>query len=189
MGADLVQTDFGPAHPARVPDAPDKALCHPHRAMFADGLCETCVEVRTKLDVLMATLDPADPVLTALKPEGQTARRAMIDLFSIAEYAEGAVQYTQALMVAALPMYAKLLYRAAEVAAEDGDSRPMEFALKFAKMAEGKTVVDAPERVNAAGTKGLPAGVQVLIGIQTGSLPPGAQMSAHVVDVPVTESR
>ena len=182
MPGDLIDTEFGLALSGGGVGQTPKALCHPQREMSADGLCAPCLAMRTKIDVVTQALtkSPDEAGITAPTPEVLATRAAIVDLYRYAEYAEGIAEYARAILVHSLPRHAELLLKAAEVAATNGDSKPMQFALQYAKMTGGKTAVDAPEKtpVEKAGKN---VGVKVMIGVAMGAMPAANVLSAEVV--------
>ena len=64
-----------------------------------------------------------------------------------------------------LPRYAELHLTAAEIAASNGDSKPMEWALTAIKGEKGERVVEPPKADGGGG------GIKVMIGVQIGGVP------------------
>lgn len=180
--AELIATEFGIAREGKTIGSADKALCHPMRAMFADGLCEQCNRVR---DRALAPLDQVVGGVTTGDPLDQSERQAMLDLYSTTEYLKGCARVADAILNHNLARYAQLHMRAAEVAAEDGDAGPSQWALQHLKPA-GKPVVDVPKGSPGGRDVTGAGGVQVLVGITLGQIPPGAT-TAQIVDAQTVE--
>jgi hypothetical protein len=180
VSGELIQTEHGLARDIGSVDA--MALCHPRRVMHARGLCEACANTydmlfmggteltpREKAKALMANLD----FVSGLAAAARTMQAQMEDFSQVARH----------LMEINLPMYATLHMKAAEVAAEEGDARPSQWALERLKPG-GKQTVE-PEQKAPSTSPNL--GVQVVIGVPLGNAPREA-VSATVVELPAKEN-
>jgi hypothetical protein len=83
----------------------------------------------------------------------------LTELHRSVEYIEGLARTARAILEDRLPAYADLHYKAAEIAATHGDSRPSEWALTHVKA--GKEQVVAPPAKTA-----VEGGVKVFIGVK-----------------------
>lgn len=181
--AELVETEFGIARREGTIGAEPKALCHPLRVMFTDGLCESCSRVRER------AMAPLDQTVGGSAEEAvvPSERESMLELYRTTEYLKGVAEVAKAILHHHLPRYAQLHLQAAEVAAKDGDAAPAQWALQNLKPT-GAPVVDQPPKGLPGGREaGGAGGVQVLVGITLGQIPPGAS-TAQVVDVQATET-
>lgn len=179
--AELIETEFGIAKEALTIGAEPKALCHPHRGMWSDGLCEPCCRVRDR------ALAPINRLLgeSLDNPIKMSDREGILELHKSVEYVRGLARAADAILKHHLPRYAELHLQAAEVAAKDGDARPAQWALENIKPGPGeKAVIDAP-KLGPGGRDSGPGGVQVFVGIALGQVPASAS-TAQVVDVKAT---
>lgn len=137
-------------HAKSNPDAPDALAtrstpaCHPDRRLHAEGLCRECYSVINR------------DALTKVEKQQLTE---LAEMHREVEYVEGLGRQARALLESRLPAYADLHFKAAEVAARSGDSRPAEWALSHVKA--GKEQVVAPPAKTAA-----EGGVKVFIGVK-----------------------
>lgn len=136
--------------------APIKALCHPDRLekKKGSGLCEACTLGAKKARALRSPEEVKQlQILAAMEGELthlQTLTRA-----------------ARAIVRERLPDYARLHYRAAEIAASRGDARPSEWALTAVQTPADGATIQPPAVAKAAGD----GGIRVLIGVNMGGLP------------------
>lgn len=133
------------------------ATCHPGRERHSDsGLCAVCFFDQKRL------LDGARAPKTALE---LAQRQELMSLHKQVEHVVNLGKEAKAILRENLPRYAELHLTAAEVAAANGDSKPMEWALTAIKGEKGERVVE-PVKADGAGT-----GIKIMIGVQVGGIP------------------
>ncbi len=135
----------------QLPDL-TRAICHPKRPHAERGLCRQCLikEQKEPSTGLMATV--------------RKSQAELVQLHKTAGRLEALEAETKAIMRENLPAYAELHKQAATVAAEKGDSRPIEWALQHVKMKDAP-IVEAPAKEPAT------TGVRVFVGINMGGVP------------------
>lgn len=137
-----------------------RAVCHPKRKHVKDGLCRECLLINPK------TLPNKDKV-------ARKQQRELMVLHENAKHVEEVFLEAKAILRENVPRYAELHLEAAEVAAEKGDSRPMEWALQHVK---GK---DAPI-VEPPAKEPVSSGVRVFVGINMGGVPTDGMPTIHI---------
>ncbi len=136
---------------------PAKALCHPSRPNFGQGLCRQCWILRDQ------GVRPKE--MTIGRTEGKKAmHNELVAMQQAVEYLEGLGRAANAILRENMPEYAELHMEAARNAAAEGDSKPAEWALQHVKMT-GKPVVDPPQKADTG------AGVKIFLGIKVGGIP------------------
>jgi hypothetical protein len=144
----------------------EAALCHPTREAHKDKLCAVCFFDQKRL------AEGARAPKSALEVQ---QRQELMTLHAQVQHVTALAKEAKAILRENLPRYAELHMTAAEVAAANGDAKPMEWALTAIKGEKGERVVDPP-KTEAGG-----AGIRVMIGVQIGGLPTGAG-TAEVID-------
>lgn len=137
--------------PKLPPALAQHALCHPDRPHVGKGLCQQCFHTPE------AELDTEKRIKRARYLE-------VVELHKAVDYITQQHDIAQAILVERLPEYAELHKRAAEVAAEKGDARPIEWALQSVKVGK-KTVVEPPAKIAPE------TGVKVYVGVNIGGVP------------------
>jgi hypothetical protein len=150
------------------------ATCHPEKpARNRAGECDACYRKRMRKDE--RTIASTVNTINELELRGK----------SVLELAEQARQE----LYEALPQAARWIKRAAEKAAERGDSRPAETILREVEVptADGKTerLLSPPAR-QYQHDSGASSGPQIIIGVQVGQLAPGPATSSGSVAGPAT---
>lgn len=177
----VADTEYGLAKPPAGHALDVRPLCHPRREFYADSLCKECFDVR-------------DFMLSGQLPEGADTSMAakLRRMMRSAEFVEGLARaaatmqanmagfakVAKMILETGLPEYAQLHMQAARAAAEEGDSKPMEWALTHLKPG-GQSVVEPVAKAPSNASER----VQVMIGVQLGNVPTGA-VTATVVEIP-----
>lgn len=147
---------------------PAKALCHPSRPNFGQGLCRQCWRLRDK------GIAPRDDMQYG-RSAGKIARHnELIAMQQATEYLEGLGRAAKAILRENMPEYAELHLEAARNAALEGDAKPSQWAMEHVKIVD-KPIVDPAPKEGGAG------GVKVFLGIKIGSVPEAA-ISAVVTE-------
>jgi hypothetical protein len=145
------------------------ATCHPGREAHLDGLCAVCW-----FDKRAAVIE-ADSKALVTAAAKKESRKALMTLHQKVEHIGGLYKEAQAILRENLPRYAELHMTAAEVAASNGDARPIEWAMQSIRGAKGERIAEPPAK--DSGTAG--GGVKIMIGIKMGAMP---EATAEVVD-------
>lgn len=157
-----------------VEKASPRALCHPRRPNFADGKCKACFA----RDVVMVNGGLGG---LASGDQEYVNRGRLVEFHSAVDRIQTLVAEAQAILRERLPKYADLHWKAAQVAAVNGDTRPIEWFLQNLKLPPGLKLTEAQK--GAPGNEGGgDKGVKVVVGIHMGALPADV-MRADVVTI------
>lgn len=140
------------------------AHCHPERELHQDGLCAVCFFDQKRIQELRNS------------PAKLEERNALVTLHQQVEHVVNLGKQAKAILRENLPRYAELHLTAAEIAASNGDAKPMEWALTAIKGEKGERVVEPPK------SEGGSSGVKVMIGIQMGGIPTLPQGTVETVE-------
>ena len=97
---------------------------------------------------------------------GKSRHAELVDLHRLAEHVNALGRQARAILTERLPDYADLHFEGAQRAAEDGDTRPAEWALTHLRPG-GEPVAELPQK--AAPADG--GGVKILVSVPIGGLP------------------
>lgn len=142
----------------KVIEGRKKALCHPRREHYQDGMCRKCFALEER------------PKGTAGMPVADIKKyNELVELHRSVEYVDKLAKTAHAILNENLVEYARLHLEAARIAAADGDSKPSEWALTHVKAGKGQKPVAEPPAKAPSGGEG---GVNVYIGLKLGEMPP-----------------
>jgi hypothetical protein len=137
--------------PVTLPAKRGKAVCHPTRSNFKDGLCESCVN-----------RELIDKAVTA--QQKKHFDNEIEALHHTVEFLEEITQKARRILQENLPGYAAMHFAGATIAAAQGDTRPAEWALTQVKAGK-ETPVQPPAKTAPE------SGLKIFIGVRSDAGP------------------